>query len=471
MTGFLIRNAEVDGREGLDVRLAEGRIVEIGRGLGGTEDSLDACGGALIPGLIDHHIHLLATAARADSLAMDDARGPHAFAERLSAWLAARPPGQWARITGWHEHHHGALDRLALDRLAPGHPVRVQDQTGALWILNSAALARLGGDWPGGLERGYDGTPTGRLWREDAWLRDQIGPVPPPLAPLGERLAAAGVTGITDASVTTDETSAGLLAQAHRDGALPQRLMLMSGGPLAAPADGAFAVGPLKILLDDRDLPDPEALAERIALARRLGRPVAAHCVTAAELAVMLAALGEAGARPGDRIEHGGIIAPDAIGELRRLGLTVVTQPAFIFERGDRYRAEVDPDEQPDLYRCASLIAAGVSVAASSDAPYANPDPWAGIRAAIQRLTRAGETLGEGERVAARRALGLYLGNLTDPGGLERTIVVGGPADLCLLKAPLDEALAAPTADLVEATFVGGRMVHGPGWRGAGNPL
>jgi len=463
MSGLLIRNAEVEGRAGLDVRLAGGRIAEIGRGLVGREDSLDARGGALIPGLVDHHIHLLATAARAESLALDDLRGADAMAERLAAWLAGRPAGRWVRVTGWHEHHHGPLDRAILDRLAPRHPVRVQDQTGALWILNSAALERLGDDGPEGLERGPDGAPTGRLWRADAWLRARMGAQPPDLAPpnlarLGARLAAAGVTGLTDASVTTDDGAAALLAQAHRDGALPQRLMLMSGAALATPEDAAFAVGPLKILLDDRDLPSPEALAERIALARRLGRPVAAHCVTAAELAVMLAALDAAGAQAGDRIEHGGVIASDAIGELKRLGLTVVTQPAFIFERGDRYRAEVDAAEQPDLYRCASLIAAGVPVAASSDAPYADPDPWAGIRAAIQRRTRAGATLGEAERVAARRALGLYLGDFTDPGGPERRVAVGAPADLCLLQTPLGETLAAPDAGLVAATLIGGQV-------------
>lgn len=462
MSGLLIRNVEIDGRAGLDVRLAGGRIVQIGQRLMGPGDSLDAGGGALIPGLIDHHIHLLATAARADSLAVDDLRGPEPFARRLRDWLAQRAPGHWARVTGWHEHHHGPLDRSVLDRLAPAHPVRVQDQTGALWILNSAALAQLGDDWPNAVERSPDGQATGRLWRGDAWLRERIGPVTPPLAPLGARLAAAGITGLTDASVTTDDASAAVLAQAHRDGALPQRLMLMSGGPLAAAQDGAFTVGPLKILLDDHALPAPEVLAERIALARRLGRPVAAHCVTAAELAVMLAALDEAGARPGDRIEHGGVIAFEAIGELKRLGLTVVTQSAFVFERGDRYRAEVDPAEQPDLYRCASLMAAGVPVAGSSDAPYADPDPWAGIRAAVQRRTRAGAALGDGERLPPHKALGLYLGAPDDPGGAERRVAVGGAADLCLLRTSLSEALTAPAAGLVAATFVGGRMVHGP---------
>jgi predicted amidohydrolase YtcJ len=177
--------------------------------------------------------------------------------------------------------------------------------------------------------------------------------------------------------------------------------MLMSGGALAAPADGAFAVGPVKVLLDDHALPDFDDFTARIAQARRWGRGVAVHCVTAGELALSLAAFEAAAARPGDRIEHGGVIPAAAIAQLRALGLTVVTQPAFVRERGERYLAEVAPAEHPDLYRCATLLAAGVPVAGSSDAPYASPDPWAGIAAAADRRTSGGATLGVAERVSA----------------------------------------------------------------------
>lgn len=263
----------------------------------------------------------------------------------------------------------GDLTSAVLDRLAPRHRVRVQHQTGALWVLNRLALESLGesGD-PPGLER-----DSGRLWRGDAWLRGRIGAEPPPLAPIGARLAAYGVTALTDASVTTDASAAAILAAAHRAGGLPQRLMLMSGAPLAAPADGAFAVGPLKVLLDDHSLPDFDDFTGRIAAARDQGRAVAVHCVTAAELALSLAVFQAAGARVGDRIEHGGVIPADAIAVLRRPGLAVVTQPAFVHERGDRYAAEVDRADRSDLYRCRSLLDAGVPVAASSDAPTHRP--------------------------------------------------------------------------------------------------
>ena len=283
---------------------------------------------------------------------------------------------------------------------------------------------------------------------------------PPPLGEVGRRLAAFGITHLTDASVTTDADAAARLAQAHRAGELPQHLTLMSGGALGRPTDGAFEVGPVKVLLDDHQLPPLDDFIARIGQARRRGRPVAVHCVTASELALSLAAFQAAGARAEDRIEHGGVIPSEAIAVLRELGLTVVTQPAFVAERGDRYLAEVEPLERGDLYRCASLREAGVPLAASSDAPYASPDPWRGIAAAARRLTQAGQTLGAAEVVSPGAALSLYLGAPASPGGPPRRVERGAAADLCLLKAPLAEALRTPDASLVAATLVSGALIY-----------
>jgi hypothetical protein len=56
-------------------------------------------------------------------------------------------------------------------------------------------------------------------------------------------------------------------------------------------------------------------------------------------------------------------------------------------------------------------------------------------------------------------AVAMYMGTASDPGGPPRRVEVGAPADLCLLKAPLAEALANASAELVRATFIGGDMV------------
>jgi len=462
MTSLVIRNVEVEGCVGLDVRIEAGRVAEIGAGLAHRGDEMDGKGGALIPGLVDHHIHLFALAAQAESLALDGVASAADVRARIKAALAARPPGHWLRVTGYHEAMAGELSREALDTIAPHHPIRVQHQTGSLWVLNTLALEAVGAEAAATLsaERDAIGRATGRIWRGDAWLRERLDDAPPSLAAVGRRLAAYGVTAVTDASVTTDAGGAGRLAEAHRAGEMPQRLTLMSGGALERPLDAAFEVGPVKVLLDDHALPPLDDFIARISQARAWRRAVAVHCVTAGELALTLAAFGAAGPRSGDRIEHGGVIPAEAIAAIRELGLTVVTQPAFVLERGDRYLAEVDPREQADLYRCASLIAAGTPVAASSDAPYASPDPWRGIAAAIDRKTLGGQMLGRSERVGAGEALAMYLSEPADPGGAPRRVEAGAAADLCLLKTPLRDALESPSADLVAATLIGGRPIY-----------
>jgi predicted amidohydrolase YtcJ len=450
---LVFREVEVGGRGPLDVAVYGGRIARVGLRLdvrGAVE--IDGGGGALIPGLWDHHIHLFGLAASLDSVDVSPAAVRDADGLRR-AFLAASP-GSWIRAVGYDDAVAGPLDRARLDALAPERPLRVQYRTGSLWALNSEGVRRLGrGPFPPGVEL-TDGEPTGRIFREDRWLRERIGAAPPSLARVGRMLAGFGVTGVTDATVTTDAASAQALAQAVRQGDLPQRLRLMSGADL--PADGAYAVGAWKIVLDDASLPDPAEPAAAMRRAHAAGRAVAVHCVTAAELAVALAAFAEAGTVDGDRIEHGGVVDPAGRKAIAELGLTVVTQPVFVADRGDRYRAEVEPGDQPFLYPAASLIEAGVKVAGSSDAPYGSPDPWRGLRAAVTRETAGGAVLTAAERLTPERALQLWLGAPDDPGGPPRRVQEGSEADLCLLHTPLAEALDAPSAELVRATFVGG---------------
>src|SRR5699024_6385117 len=123
------------------------------------------------------------------------------------------------------------------DRLVPDRPVRVQHRSGALWIVNSAAAARLRLDEAAepGVERDGRGHPTGRLWRLDGWLRGRVHgeehAAPPDLAAVGHRLASLGVTGVTDATPDLDPPTVALLADASGDGRLPQRLHLLGASP------------------------------------------------------------------------------------------------------------------------------------------------------------------------------------------------------------------------------------------------
>jgi len=128
-------------------------------------------------------------------------------------------------------------------------------------------------------------------------------------------------------------------------------------------------------------------------------------------------------------------------------------------DRGDDYLRDVPTQQHGDLYRCRSLLDAGVPLALSSDAPYGPLDPWAVIAAAVHRRTRSGAVVGPAERLTPVRALHGYLATPGHPGGPARRITVGAAADLVLLHTPLAEMLRAPSADAVRAVLIAGRPV------------
>jgi predicted amidohydrolase YtcJ len=458
MHDLIIRNVEIEGRAGLDLEVLNGKITRIGERLNSRAREFDGRGAALIPGLTDNHIHVLATAARAASLQLESHQTLGALAQAIGATAISRKLNQWIRAVGCPSRLAESLDRSQLDIWAPHHPLRVQDQSGRLWLLNSAALALIRTtDFPRGVERDAGGNPTGRIFREDVWLREQFGAEPPPLAPLGQELARSGITEIVDTSATTGASEAQLIADAHRAGDLPQRLTLMSSGPLNTPVDRAFSVGPVKLLLDEDSLPSLGDFAEIITEAQSQGRNVAVHCVTATELALTLAAFSEHGTQAGDRIEHGSLIPETAISSIVQLGLAVVTQPGFIAARGDRYLSDICANEHPDIYRCASLIAAGIPTAGSSDAPYGPLDPWTALRTAVNRNSPYGLPVNPIECIAPDAALTLYL---KDSKIRLRHLGVGQAADLCLLNCRLSEALDELDAECVAATFIAGEAVY-----------
>ncbi len=456
---MLIRHAELGGRLLCDVRLDHGRISEIDGHLDRRpgETVLDAAGGALLPGLHDHHLHLIAAAAARASLPC----GPPEVrtGDHLAALLAAQAGTGWLRGIGYHDSVAGPIDRHWLDRHVTDRPVRIQHRSGRLWILNSAALALVASeDAP--LECDEGGF-TGRLYDADAWLHGRIGGTLPDLAPLSRALAAQGITGVTDATPRNDTAAYTRFAAAQESGALLQRLLVMGDASLDGlpPGPGPIARGPWKLHLHDTDPPDYDGIVADFRRSHAAGRSVAIHCVTEAELVLATTALGEAGAVPGDRIEHASVTPPALLPVLAGLGVTVVTQPNFIHERGDAYRAELASAELPWLYRGYSFLAAGIPLAAGSDAPFGRAEPWQAMQAAFDRRSAAGSELGPDEALGPGQALALFLTPLDDPGGAARRVEIGARADLCLLDRNWASASLALAESRVVATLRDGAVI------------
>jgi predicted amidohydrolase YtcJ len=473
---LVFTDVEIEGRRGQTVVAVGGIVTFVGGGdeargevlRHGRDDTVvtvEGGGGALLPGLHDHHLHLFSLAARDGSVdcgrpAVLDRAG---LGQALRTAAAGRPPGQWVRGYGYDESTTGALDAAGLDQLLGGlrgTPVRIQHRSGHQWVLNTAGVAVVRRVAAADRSPDPDGlmSPDGVFSDVDGALRPLWSAVQrPELGGAGARLARFGVTGVTDATVTNGVAEVELVAAEQRRGALGQRVHMLGNG-LPARSGSMLCTGARKLVLIDTDLPSLEELTAAVVAAGARG--VALHCVSRQSLVLAAVALREAGGGP-HRIEHASVAPPEAMALLRGLPVTVVTQPGFISEHGDRYRREVEPSDRTWLYRLRAWTTVGVPLAGSTDAPFGDPDPWAAMRAAVSRRTAGGAVMGGAERLSEEQALGLFLAPLEDPGGPRRRVAVGTRADLCLLSVSWRDARHRLDHHQVRGTFVGGRAIWG----------
>src|SRR5688500_15759874 len=162
--------------------VAVGTNQEIGQLAGPNTRRIDLRGRAVIPGLIDNHMHLLRAGVtwqrevRWDGV---DSR-THAL-EMLSAKAKALGPGEWVYTLGGWSIEQFADDRKPftreeLDRIAPGNPVLLQASYYEAY-LNSRALQMLGIDEKApaddSIVRDAAGRATGRIG--EAGFRALVG--------------------------------------------------------------------------------------------------------------------------------------------------------------------------------------------------------------------------------------------------------------------------------------------------------
>ena len=508
---ILILNAELAANQLQDVLLAGGRVawmsptrdasdlssrqntkVALNGALpSGTEpidEVVDAEGGALLPGLHDHHIHLLSLAESLRSVAVgpQDIADADDLQQKLREAEGEGKGEDWIRAVGYHESVAGNLTRDDLDEIVRNRPVRVQHTSGAMWMLNTLGMELLGiSESTPGAELDESGRATGRLFRKDELLRSEplLGSLPEShaaasrdsriaegLTGVGIMLANFGVTGVTDATPGYGDAEVGFFRDMAEAGVIPQRLTLMPSVERVSahgsqPKTSAampmphVSFGPHKIILSDHSLPAFSEVADEVRAAHSAGRPVAVHSVTRASLALLLAVLREVGSLEGDRAEHASVAPPELVSGLREQGVRVVVQPHFIAERGDRYLSEVESEDLPWLYRCQGFLDAGLRVAGGTDAPFGQPNPWLAIRAAVSRETQpGGQVIAPQEKISADQARDLFLSPPDDPGGKTRRVREGMAADLCLLHEPWGEVARSMSENPVRFTWIGGRQ-------------
>lgn len=463
---------------------ADGRVAALGGAAEVAAAARDAgaplveAGEAFVcPGFVDPHVHVRAGGS---SEAGVDLAAATVKGELLDAVAAASAEGRsWVTVTGSNLGTPllgTAPDRHELDRVSGRARVRVRDRGGHGWLFNTAGLRDLGVDLTatatGGcdrqvpvgvsVERDSDFSATGFVADHVGWVGDRLGPLTErdelarAVGRWSNRLAAAGVVALCDATATNGPAKAASLCRWREERLLRQELSFL-GAPEARlePELERRRVG-----TKFADASDPR-LAPALAAAGP-GERVAVHCIDPGETAAALQAA-EAASRAGAlRIEHAAFVPPDWIPRARAVGATVVTHPSFVHAHGDRYVA--DPALRPTdwLYRLGSWARGGVPVAFGSDGPFGPIEPLAALRAAAARRTAAGLRIGRDEELVGEAALRALTVTAAGCAGLARhgygRLAVGGPAAAVVLSHDPRRAVDLDRLRLV-ATVIDGDVV------------
>lgn len=494
----------------------------------GTE-VIDLDGRIVLPGFIDAHIHPVVAGVESAQVDLTAARTVEECLDTVNAYARAHPQREWIAGGGWSMElfDQGTPTRALLDQVVADRPVYLtnRDHHGA-WV-NSSALKRATIDsitpdpGDGRIERDDTGTPTGMLQEGAMRLVSQHIPPLTPHEGLAGLLAAQqtlhryGIIGWQDALLGDSPLMAnvsnayldaitGQLLTAKVVGALwwdrtrgaeqidelvqrrdRHRQLGLNTGTVKMMQDGIaenFTAGMLTPYFDccghqtgnsGLSFVDPEQLGGYVTELDRLGFQVHFHALGDRAVREALDAVEAARNANGvsdnrHHLAHLQVVDPVDIPRFAQLGATANIQPLWATHEPQMDQLTIPflgADRAARQYPFADLASTGASIAAGSDWPVSDPNPWAAIHVAVNRLNidTPGEVFLPEQRIDLEAAIAAYtVGsayvNHWDDTGVIR---VGDAADLIVLNgdpftAPID-TIGHTTVDM---TFVDGMCVH-----------
>jgi predicted amidohydrolase YtcJ len=477
------------------IAVGQGRIMACGqyadlKPLVGPETHLIRLGGRTVaPGFIDSHLHFLEAASAAAGVQVSRAGDIRELLQELRRAAARTAPGNWLKAFGCDESllkEHRGPTRQELDEVVSKQPLRLRHQTLHASWLNSRAINLLGLEKPD-----FASPPGARLYRDgvnrlsglvtglEEWLSRRLPPTTS--ADLEARaksysreLAAAGITSFTDATVRNGPEHIRLFGELRSWGAIAQHVSVMLGEDYLDTHEETRRMGRemgvpvISIKFRGQREPGDMDFFAKVESALQSGLGCAFHATEIEEVETALSALESARVRLGRdaitnvacRIEHGGVIAPDQIARLADLNAWVVTNPGFIFYRGEKYLSE--PGLIPYTYRCRSLMRAGIRLAGGTDAPVTPARPLVAIAAAANRLDQARREFAPEERLDLAQAYYLFSRAGAELAGrYAGAIEVGQAADLIVMPHnPLEMAPTDLPSAAIDLTIIGGQLVY-----------
>lgn len=483
--------------------LAVGTSQQISALSGPKTKRIDLGGRVVIPGINDAHYHLFLP--RQGSRLHFNTWDPtwEEVRNKLSEAVAHAPKGTFIFAeTGAALFEDAQANRGSLDGLAPHHPVVLHSLTGHYYILNTAALQRLGlkenePDPLGGrFARGPDGKLNGVILEYAAFrlhsILDSLASEQDALESTRKFLNEAaqfGVTSVQDMSLMPPERLIVLLekAPAHihmrimrvvltdehhriteeaRD--VPRRpspeitvsgtKYILDGTPVERTgamrkpyADDPGTSGWMNFTQKDME----DILRESLRGDDQLLVHIMGDRTLEAFLSAMDATGGEAvWAKRRVRIEHGEGIMPDLLPRIKKLGIIVVQNPTH-FAFPDLMARRFGPERIADIQPFRSLLDAGIPVAIGSDGPF---NPYLNLMFATNVPKRPKESMTREQAVTAYTLTSAYAEFAEgDRGSLEP----GKLADLAVLSQDIFEAQPQdlPKTESV-MTIVAGSIIY-----------
>ena len=419
------------GRSGLQVlshlAIAGGIVSAVGgpelmrlKGVGTRV--IDMREGAVLPGFNDAHAHVVYYGLTRFGADLGGARSVEEIVKRLREHSRGLKKGEWQLGMGYRVDELAELrppHRSELDEATGDRPCYIDERGGHSRVANTAALEAAGlmgpgQDPPGGrIGRDRNGLPNGLLL--EAAMRLVADVQPPPsierredgIVRAQELLLSRGVTSVGAAVNRGFADDLRAYQRLAEGGRLKMRVNEFLSWELLEAASGLgvlsgfggpmLRAGPIKVFVDGGAervamrsgggvwRTTPEELRVLVDRASRAGLQVAAHAIGDGAIEAMCDAVEAAGATGlRHRVEHCTICPPDLQSRLAKLRMVAVMQPmaarygrvasALFFPARDR----------KDLAPHGPLMKAGVPVAFSSDLPVSSdPNPWPGIRAAV----------------------------------------------------------------------------------------
>ncbi len=502
MTGVLIRDCRVLGRQPCSVFVIDGVIEKIGDGPASLPEGsqvIEANGGTLLPGFMDSHCHPFEYGWLKRSVDLRGTTNITGLRLRAQAGVHRAAIGEWVTGMGWDQEAFPGRtmpSRLDIDDISPSNPVALSRVCGHVALLNSKAIQELGLESRRGDEFARDGAGELTGIVKEGALTDVFARIPrtagrsaADLQSVEAEAARLGLTALhcivspegyreeIEALAVLD--LAGSLALRYRVYVPPEAMEAaddwrkkLKGDSVRINGVKIYADGSLgarTAALREPYSDDPgnsgmlrytdAQLADLVERADARGYQVIVHAIgdrAVEQAADALSRVTGASNPRRHRIEHASLVPKDLRSKIAKHGIRATVQPLFI--TSDTWAEErLGKERVDDLYPLRSVVADGIIASGGSDSPVESLSPVLAIWAA---MTRGGAVSDEALDMGA--ALSLYTSNAAS-NGFDQVVELaeGNEANLTLVDSDVAGMHPALFRKLgVLATIVDGTVAH-----------